>query len=120
MPLKLKILLALIAMNSVLAIVTQSWVTLTINVLLAIGIVRGSEGVRTLLIILALLGLAGNALMLFVALQAVAAVGLDAFGVTIITTTAIGTAINGYFFWCLRQWDVQSWMFHRKMKGAGI
>jgi hypothetical protein len=119
MPTKLKVLVGLLGLSILLAGVSSSWVSLVLNILLLIGVLRGSEGVRGLLIGLAVLGLAGNAFVFVIAAAALAQ-GSGLVGAVALGAGIIGTAQCVYFIWCLRQRDVQSWMFRRKMGNLDV
>jgi hypothetical protein len=96
-----------------------AWVSAVIGVLLAVGVLRGNEGVRTLLIGLAALGLLFGAIGILLGL-AIAATGSLA-GIAVLGGSVIGAGQNAFTIWCLRQTDVQHWMFNKSLKDvAGV
>jgi len=114
MPTKLKVLIGVLGVSIALALLSQSWISAVLNVLILIGVLRGSEGVRTILIGLGILGLFGNAFVFVVAAMAIATGGVLQ-GLVAVLAGLLGTAQCAFFIWCLRQRDVQFWMFHRSM-----
>ncbi|MEO7096799.1 MAG: hypothetical protein ABI175_26305, partial [Polyangiales bacterium] len=46
----------------------------------------------------------------------VAAGGAIGTGAVALVSGAVGLGQSAYMLWCLRQGDVQSWMFHRSLK----
>jgi hypothetical protein len=118
MPTKLKVLVGLFGVAILLSVLTQSWVSAGIQILLLLGVLKGNEGVRTLLIGAAFLGICGNIYALAMAAMIVAGNALPLVSVTVIAM--IATGVLGifeciFFIWCLRQPDVQSWMFKKTM-----
>ena len=96
MPTKLKVFVGVSAALIVLSLLTGSWVSAVLHSLLLIGVLRGNDGVRTLLIGLAflsvcaqavVLAIAGMLLMNGLALAAVIAVGVAACGAASATST---------------------------------
>src|SRR5580704_3862283 len=122
MPTKLKVLLGVMAFGVLLNLAHglmgsgTSWASAALGALLAFGVLRGSEGVRTLLIGLAALGLLFGGLG-FLGGLALAATGTLA-GITILMASLINVGQNGYMIWCLRQQDVQHWMFNKSLTGV--
>jgi uncharacterized membrane protein YadS len=114
MPSKLKVLIGLLAVSIVLAVVSQSWFVVGLNALLLIGVLKGNEGVRTLLIGLGFLGICGNAAIMILAAM-VGTAGNDLIALVVMATGVFGIFQSGFFIWCLRQADVQSWMFRKTM-----
>jgi hypothetical protein len=119
MPTKLKILVGLLGLSIALALVSMSWVTAVVNALLLLGVLKGNEGVRTLLIMLGALGLCGNAIVFIVAALGLAN-GYAVLALIAVAAGLLGTAQCGYFIWCLQQRDVQRWMFKRTMGDIDI
>jgi len=120
MPGELKVVLGLMAFSILINVVQgaagngMSWVSAALNTLLAVGVLRGNEGVRTLLIGLAALGLLFGALGLLGGV-ALAATGSLA-GIVVLLASALGVGQNGFMIWCLRQPHVQQWMFNKSLK----
>ena len=112
MPTKLKVLTALMVLSVGLDLVTEKWVVAVLHGLLLLGVIKGNEGVRSLLMLLAMLGLISGVVVL--------AMGAVAFGtgykaMFIFASGLLGMAQAGFMLWCLRQEDVQRWMFHRSL-----
>jgi hypothetical protein len=115
MPTKLKVLVALMALSIVLDVVNESWVMAVLHALLLLGVIRGNEGVRTLLMLLATIGLLAGGFVLVVAVIALTAGGALGTAVAALFGGAVGLGQAAYMLWCLRQADVQTWMFHRSL-----
>jgi hypothetical protein len=115
MPDKLKVLVALLVLSTVLAAVGQRWISLAVNLLLLVGVLKGSEGARTALMLLAVLGMFGAAFFAVVGGIALGAGGGTA-AIIAFVAALFAAGVNGFMLWCLRQGDVQHWMFHKSMK----
>lgn len=116
MPGKLKVLVGLMGLSIVLALIGQSWVSAIINILLLVGVLKGSEGVRNILMILAFIGLCFGAFALITSAALLLAAG--PLGLIGLGGVAVSIAQNGFLLWCLTQQDVQAWMFHRSSGGV--
>ncbi len=111
MPTKLKVLVGLMGVSILLALASSFWVSALINTLLLIGVLRGNEGVRWLIQVFAFIGLCYG---IFVVAMGIGTVALAGFlGIIVLGTGAFSVAHNAFLIWCLRQQDVQSWMYHK-------
>ena len=119
MPVHAKVVTVMLAVNALLAIVplTESQDTMTIikaviPALLLYGFLRGSEGVRVLLLIGAFLGLIGGAfgIVTSMALLSMGGLAMVVFGAAIWSVLA-----NGYLLYALRNIDVEHWMMRRSL-----
>jgi hypothetical protein len=120
MPAKLRVLVIVMGVGILLNIAQglagsgMGWVSGVVGAALIVGVLRGSEGVRTLLIGLAALGLVFGAigLALGVAVMALGAL----VGVLLVGGSAVSVGQNAFMIWCLRRPDVQQWMFNKSLK----
>ena len=123
MPTKLKVLLALLAISILanlaagLAGSVAGWVSVLVNGILFVGVLKGKEGARNILMGLAVLGFFGAAFALLVGFLSLAAE--PTLGIVAISVGGFSAFQNGYCLWCLRQWDVQRWMFNRSLGPMG-
>ncbi len=119
MPTKLKVLLGLIGTSILMNVVggiagsSVSWVSALLNVILFIGVLKGSEGARTILMGMAALGLLFGGIGLLVSILALAASPI--LGLVLVIVTGFACAQNGYSLWCLQQYDVQKWMYDKSL-----
>ncbi len=123
MPLHAKVLAGLLTFNVVLSSVpllegaqTQPMVRLGIQVLMLLGFLKGSEGVRSLLLI------GAGISVLFGGVGFLAAIPLlaDAGGLGALTAAnaALSLGVGLYMLWALRNPDVTEWMLNRSLGGA--
>ena len=119
MPIHAKVLMAMLGVNAVLAIypLTQAQDTMTIiraviPALLLYGFLRGSEGVRVLLLIGAFIGLIAGG---FATLAAVAMLSAGALAFVALGIAAWGVLANAYMLFALRNADVEQWMLQRSL-----
>jgi hypothetical protein len=119
MPFHAKVLTAMLVVNALLAVIplAQSQDTMTIiraviPALLLYGFLRGSEGVRVLLLIGAFAGvvIGGFATINGIALLSAGALGFLAFVLAVWSVLA-----NGYMLYALRNADVEQWMLRRSL-----
>lgn len=108
MPTKLLVLLGILGLNLLLNFynATQvggiAWAPVVVGALMIVGIAKGSEGARTIMIAFAALGL----VLAAIGLPAALSYGEPA----LVAGNAIAVAVNGFAIWCLTRPDVQSWM----------
>jgi hypothetical protein len=107
MPQKLKILLVLMALSAGLNLLTGHWLLALLGVALAVGVLKGSEGTRVIIMVLAGLGLVGSAVGGLLSLAMLGIIGLFAAG--------LGVAQHGFTLWCMTSADVQGWMYKRSL-----
>jgi hypothetical protein len=110
MPTKLKVLLVLMAISVGLDLLTGKWFAAVINGLLALGVLKGSEGTRVIVMVLAGLGLVGSVLMGLLSMAMLGILGMFA--------AAIGAGQSAFTLWCLMQGDVQDWMYKRTLPAS--
>lgn len=124
MPAKLKVLLGLLAvaisfnlLGAVLAGSVSSMISLGVNMLLLVGVLRGKEGARNILIGLAILGLAFGGFFLIIGVIALSTGRPQDIveGTVVVLSSGFVLFQCGFFIWCLRQRDVQHWMFQKSM-----
>lgn len=122
MPLHAKILAGLLAFNFLLGLYPltqdaggQAIFSLVIRGLLLLGFLKGSEGVRTLLIIGAFLGVLFGGFALVVSLPLMGAMGIG--GVIVVAMAGYSVAVGVYMIWALRSHEVQQWMLNRSLGG---
>ncbi|MDX9724473.1 MAG: hypothetical protein RBU37_27245 [Myxococcota bacterium] len=119
MPKKFMVLLGWMILGIVVSVVlavqaedASSWVSVAISGLLLLGLVAGSEGVRTWLMFGAgfsvLVGVLGAVLLL--------SSGRDEAILPAILVLALRVAPSAYMLWCLSRMDVQDWMLRRSLK----
>ncbi|MBI5548114.1 MAG: hypothetical protein HY901_29895 [Deltaproteobacteria bacterium] len=120
MPTKLKVLAVLMSLSSITNLAQGKWIVAMVGAAMLVALLRGSDGIRTVL-----MGLAGLALvvipvqmlMAFSALRSLGAVGIGFnYSVWLGGVGALGMASAGFMLWCLGQDDVQSWMFERTQR----
>ena len=112
MPNKLKALVGAMGLSIALNVVAQSWVSVVLGVLLLFGVLKGSEGVRNILMFLAVLSLLFGAFaMVTTSAMLLASGGL--LGLVGLGGLGVSMAQNAFLLWCLSQQDVQMWMFQR-------
>lgn len=91
-----------------------AWLGGIFNCLMIYGAVRGREGMRTILIGLSVVSLVFGGLGLLFSLG----VALSSFRLAYFLAVfvgGLGVLQSVYFIWCLKQSDVQSWMFKRSL-----
>jgi hypothetical protein len=98
---------------------SAGWVALLLDAVLLLGVLKGKEGARNLLMLLAVGGLlvgAFGAVLVGLVLVAGHVSGGD-LGVVLLMLagTTIVLLQNGFALWCLSRRDVQSWMFQRSL-----
>ncbi len=116
MPTKLKVLVGLMGLSIALNIASQSWISVIIGGLLLFGVLKGSEGVRNILMFFAVIGLLfGVFAMVTTGALLIASGGLAG----IVARGGLGVSMDesAFLLWCLSQKDVQMWMFHRSSGG---
>jgi hypothetical protein len=95
---------------------TLGWVGAACSGLLMLGLWKGKEGIRNVLILFAVVNLPVSVPVFLIGLahlgEAPVLAGALALGGLLAITQ------NGYCIWCLRQRDVQRWMFRRSMGSA--
>jgi hypothetical protein len=119
MPFHARVVTVMLAVNAVLSIVplTQSQDGMTIfrvvvAALLLYGFLRGSEGVRVLLLIGAFIGLLGG---VFTTLAAFAVISTGMLGILALALGVWAIAANAYLLFALRNIDVEQWMLRRSL-----
>ncbi|MBX7117240.1 MAG: hypothetical protein K1X64_23180 [Myxococcaceae bacterium] len=111
MPNKLKVLISLQVISAFLNLILTKWIAAGVGIALLIGLVKGHEGVRTILIGLNFIGLAVMVFMGIATFSAIGhTVGQIAFGVAM-----LGVAHTSFSIWCLQQPDVQDWMYKKSL-----
>jgi hypothetical protein len=105
MPSKVKILLVLMALSVGLNLISGKWFSAIIGVLLALGVVKGSEGTRVIVMGLSALGFIFSALVLLGGLLSP----------VFFVAGALGAAQSGFTVWCLMSAEVQDWMYKRSL-----
>ena len=116
MPTKLKFLVGSFALSALMSALTGHWFMLAYCVGVTLGIVRGNEGVRTLLRMVSGAGVFLQTGMGVLAILAGLAGGLSIAGfVTVIGFTAFGALSSGFSYWCLGEPDVQHWMYEKAL-----
>lgn len=124
MPLKFKVLIGMYAL-SIMTTAVELYLTpgflkgctLLVTVFILVSLIRGNEAMRQFVMVFAVIGLAisGVALVLsclasLASLTAIVSMALSAYGVV----------RSGFVLWCLRQQDVQFWMYEKSMKQAQL
>jgi hypothetical protein len=130
MPNKLKVLVGMIGLGMLLSLVgglrgsASGWLSFLFDLLLLLGVMKGKEGARNLLMLFAVLGLLTGAfgvILAVIAGSSVAGGGSSsdwiAIGAIVLTSLVI-LIQNGFALWCLSRRDVQNWMFQRSLGGA--
>jgi hypothetical protein len=121
MPTKLKALLVLLAVSILMNVATglsgslSGWLGALINVILFLGVVRGKEGARNLLMMLAGIGLMFSIFAVLVGILALASAPNPLGGIVVLFAAAFALGQNGFCLWCLRQPDVQHWMYQKSL-----
>jgi hypothetical protein len=130
MPNKLKVLVGMIGLGMLLSLVggmrgsASGWLSFLFDLLLLLGVLKGKEGARNLLMLLAVLGLLTGAFGVILAVIAGSSIAgggssSDWIAVGAIVLTSLVILIqNGFALWCLSRRDVQNWMFQRSLGGA--
>lgn len=122
MPLHAKILAGLLTINVLLGLYPlgedangQAIFSVVIRVLLLVGFLKGSEGVRTLLLIGAFLSMLIGGFGLVIALPLLSTAGF--LGAVLVITSAYSVGVGLYMMWALRTEEVQHWMLNRSLGG---
>jgi len=122
MPLHAKILTGCLAFNVFISLLEfalaspeASVMTLAIRVLLLLGFLKGSEGVRLLLQIGAFASVIIGAAVLVAAIPLLSLGGL---GMLVLLAAVLPMLIGFYMLWALRDPAVQAWMLNRSLGGA--
>jgi hypothetical protein len=129
MPNKLKVLVGMIGLGMLLSLVgglrgsASGWVSFLFDLLLLLGVLKGKEGARNLLMLFAVLGLLTGVFGIVLALMAAPSVvggsTSDWIAIVAIALTSLVILIqNGFALWCLSRRDVQNWMFQRSLGNA--
>jgi len=123
MPTHAKILAGLLAFNVLIGLYPLTIAAdggaifgLVIRVLLLLGFLKGSEGVRTLLLIGAGLSVIIGAVGLLLAIPTMSVSG--ALGMVVVVTSAYSVVVGIYMWWALKNAEVQQWMFKRSVGGS--
>ncbi|MCX4242682.1 PH domain-containing protein [Paraliomyxa miuraensis] len=120
MPTKLKAVIGIYLASMVLdglwllqdSSATKVWIRLVIGALVVVFLLRGSEGMRSIVRGFAALGILFGGITV---LQAVS-LGLgDTVGLIVLATGLFGVAMSAFTFWALGQEDVQAWMASRSL-----
>lgn len=116
MPNKMKVLLAVFALSTLLNVLTGQWFIAAYGGIMLVGLARGHEGARTLLSMSSAAGVflyAGLSIFALLSLsqgaQAIVPVLIS------LAITGTGAVVCGLTVWCLNQPDVQHWMYERSM-----
>jgi hypothetical protein len=125
MPGKLKVVLGIYAINVVLNILNSSWIAAVIGVLVMAFLFKGSDTMRKVVIVFAVIGLVFSVLGLLgigALLAVLSAAGGEAAGgmgdVIIALASIIFGLVGGiYTIWALTRQDVKDWMI-AKSSGA--
>ena len=122
MPLHAKILTGCLAFNVFISLLEfalaspeASVMTLAIRVLLLLGFLKGSEGVRLLLQIGAFASVIIGAAVLVAAIPLLSLGGL---GMLVLLAAVLPMLVGFYMLWALRDPAVQAWMLNRSLGGA--
>lgn len=116
MPNKMKVLLAVFALSTLLNGLAGQWFFAAYGALMLVGLSRGHEGARTLLSMSSAAGA-----FLYAGLGIFALLGLSQGARAIVpvlislSITGTGAIVCGLTVWCLNQPDVQHWMYERSM-----
>jgi hypothetical protein len=120
MPRKVAVLLLLLAISTLTRVVeaansgeTTAWVGVAVNVAFIFGIMRGSEGARTVLRFFAALGLIVSVIgVLMVSASGLASTQL---GMIALLASGFSGVVTGFMYWCLGQEDVIAWITARRL-----
>ncbi|MEZ4454554.1 MAG: hypothetical protein R3B09_34195 [Nannocystaceae bacterium] len=123
MPRKVQVLLVLLAVITLLRIITavetgetKDWIGAALYVAFIYGLMAGSEGTRSILRFFAGAGV----VISLIALVMFAASGMmvGGFGLFVVAATVLGLGVAGFMYWCLGQEDVIQWIVARKLRDA--
>lgn len=125
MPGKLKVVLGIYAINVVLNILNSSWISAVIGVLIMAFLFKGSDTMRKVVIVFAVIGLVFSVLgllgigALLAVLSAAGGESTGGMGDVIIALASIVFGLVGsiYTIWALTRPDVKDWMI-AKASGA--
>ncbi|MCY1060775.1 hypothetical protein [Nannocystis sp. SCPEA4] len=122
MPVKLIVALALLALATVMQVmhITEgnytipNYVNLALKLFLVIGLVRGSEGARSLAVVVGVLNI-------LVGILAVFQVGayISDLPLWLQLQLVVPLVFGGYLLWCMSQEDVKTWLYKRAFAEAG-
>ena len=104
-PAKLKILMVLMALSIGFNLIGGKWFSALIGALLMLGVFKGSEGTRVIVIGFSLLGLVFSGLTLLAGFLSP----------LLFIAGALGVAQSGFTVWCLMSAEVQDWMYKRSL-----
>jgi hypothetical protein len=135
MPTKLKILIALIAVFGIVNLAQGAWLAAAFDAVLLLGLFKGSEGMRNIMMLLGWLGIALASFLLFFAVMAAFTTteadlvrsAIPDSGAPPRASVWIGVGVgmatlatNAFYVWCLSRADVQHWMFRRAAGSAFV
>ncbi|MEM6996282.1 MAG: hypothetical protein AAF721_37590 [Myxococcota bacterium] len=123
MPVHAKVLAGMLALNVLSSAVPllqgaepRAMIGVVIPVLMLWGFLKGSEGVRSLLLFGAAISAVLGGVGLLIAVPLVATGGT--LGMLALTNAALSVTVGLYMLWALRTHDVTEWMLNRSLGGA--
>lgn len=122
MPIKLVVALALLALATLMQVLHMAggnttiphYVNLALKLFLVVGLLRGSEGARTLALVVAVLNILVGMLGVFQVGGLVVHLSLG-LQLTLFAPLVFGV----YLLWCMNQEDVKTWLYRRAYGEVG-
>jgi hypothetical protein len=122
MPVKLIVALVLLALATVMQVMhitdgnytIPNYFNLALKLFLVVGLVRGSEGARTLALVVGVLNVLVGVLGLFQVGALIAYLPLK-----LQLQLGVPLAFGAYMLWCMRQEDVKTWLYQRAFGKVG-
>lgn len=121
MPVKLIVALVLLALATVMQVMhitggnytIPNYVNLALKLFLVVGLVRGSEGARSLAVVVGVLNI-------LVGMLAVFTVGALITHLPLVVQLQLVTPLvfGAYLLWCMSQEDVKAWLYRRAFAGV--
>ncbi|MFO0614358.1 MAG: hypothetical protein U0414_17355 [Polyangiaceae bacterium] len=122
MPTKFKILVGMYVLSllttGVELYLDPGWLkgfALALTALILVSLLRGNEAMRKFVMFTAFIGLCISGVAMVLGLLVSLASPLAILGVLL---SAYGVCRSAFVLWCLRQQDVQFWMYNKSMRGA--
>jgi hypothetical protein len=120
MPTKFKILVGMYVFSLVTTgielYLDPGWfkgLTLALTAFILVSLLRGNEAMRQFVMFFAFIGLCISAVAMVLGLLVSLASPLAILGVLL---SGYGVVRSGYVLWCLKQQDVQFWMYNKSMR----
>lgn len=113
MPFKVKLVVGLASISTLVALLSSQWIPLLISCALIAAVLEARYDARSEMLVVLRLAILGAAVV--VAVGAIDVLGGDATtGVNTVTAGVLSLLPAAFYRWCLDQLDVVRWMLHRQ------